>query len=536
MKQQYLFALEHSKLINPLQAGAILVTPQTTNPEPKPLPLGHTPENPLHFVSEVDQKLQRARQAGKMLVLAGLGILTYVLLSSGRQFGITDKKVNVAETSSVRFSDVKGIDECKEELQEIVAYLRDPHKFMISGAKLPKGLLLTGQPGTGKTLLAKAIAGEAGVKFFYASGSDFEEVFVGLGAKRVRELFDEAKRNAPCIVFIDEIDALGGSRASKDINFNRQSLNQLLVELDGFQPSDNVIVIGATNLPDNLDNALKRSGRFDKEVNIPLPEIKGREEIFELYLSKVKHDPSVNVRSMAAMTFGMTGADIANIVNIAVLNSVKAQRDGFNMEDFDYAIERTLMGVERKSLAITQEEKMNTALHEIGHVMAILNTHGTGKLYKVNILPRGNALGVTVRTLDKDQHYETFQELLANIDVSMGGRCAEELFTGRESLTTGCGSDMANAVKYAYKGVMEGMFSELTGVFYADNLERQGMKQRNMIDNTVEQVLTESRQRVMKLLKDNKGLVLYLAKHLQEREVLSAFEIEALVQSYSKGR
>mmetsp|Transcript_16545 Transcript_16545/g.29805 ORF Transcript_16545/g.29805 Transcript_16545/m.29805 type:complete len:531 (+) Transcript_16545:141-1733(+) len=530
MKQQYLFALEHHRLTTPLQPTTL--TPANT------LSPGHSPHNPLYFQALVEKhwttNFVNSVKIGVSLIII---LVAYSIYRTNKILpGISEKKINVAETSNVRFDDVRGIDECKAELQEIVAFLKDPRKFQQSGAKLPKGVLLTGEPGTGKTLLAKAIAGEAGVKFFFASGSDFDEVFVGLGAKRIRELFEEAKRNAPCIVFIDEIDALGGSRASKDINFNRQSLNQLLVEIDGFKTTDNIIVIGATNLPGNLDSALKRSGRFDKEVNIPLPDIRGRIEIFNLYLSRVKHSPDVDVRHMANMTFGKTGADISNIVNLAVLNSVKAGREAFDMRDFDLAIERTLVGVDRKSLVVTEEEKMNTALHEMGHVIATLFTKGANKLYRVNILPRGNALGVTISIPDHDMYSQTIQEVLASIDVSMGGRCAEELFSGRENLTTGCGSDMSNAVQRAYLAVGSGMFPELTGMLYEDDLRDAGVEKRNLIDKSVEQLLKESRMRVMELLSANKGLVLYLAKHLKEQENLSAADVIGLMEQYNNGR
>jgi ATP-dependent metalloprotease len=536
-KQQYLFALEHSKLLH----FSPLFSPPQTSQLQQP---GSSESNPMYFTSsknahENTTKLTLLfRICLRIALIGGFGwyLYYYAPKGGGGMSSMLDgkKQINVAEMSSVRFSDVQGIDECKVELQDLVAFLKNPRKFVEKGAKLPKGVLLTGEPGTGKTLLAKAIAGEAGVKFFYASGSDFEEVFVGLGARRVRELFAEAKNQAPCIVFIDEIDALGGSRASRDINFNRQSLNQLLVELDGFKSSDNVVVIGATNLPQNLDTALKRSGRFDKEINIPLPDIKGREDIFKLYISKVSHDPSVDVGDMARMTFGNTGADIANLVNMAVLNSVKEGRDAFTMEDFELAIERTLMGVDRRSLVVTDEEKMNTALHEIGHVLTTLLTKGANRLYKVNILPRGNALGVTISVLEKDYHFTSMQELLARVDVSMGGRCAEELFTGRENLTTGCGGDMTSAIQNTYYAVSSGMFSDLTGIVFASSLEEEGQTQRDLIDKSVEQVLKESRLRVMKLLKDNSGLCLYLAKHLKEKESLSAEQVLQLVEDYNR--
>mmetsp|Transcript_217 Transcript_217/g.202 ORF Transcript_217/g.202 Transcript_217/m.202 type:complete len:451 (+) Transcript_217:377-1729(+) len=445
------------------------------------------------------------------------------------------KHIITAEKTNVTFDDVRGIDECREELSEIVDYLSNPEKYHSTGAKMPKGILMTGRPGTGKTLLAKAIAGEAGVKFYFNSGSDFEEVFVGLGAKRIRELFREAKRNAPCIIFIDEIDALGASRKSKDFNYNRQSLNQLLVEMDGFEPKDNILVIGATNYPESLDHALKRAGRFDKVIDIPMPDKKGRTQILELYLKKVYHDETVTPEIVAKGTIGMTGADLANVVNLAVLNAVKEGRSACNINDVERSIDRILMGVERRSLSLTDEEKLNTAIHEVGHALTAVLTQGADPLHKTTILPRGPSLGMTVSLPDKDKVSINREEILARIDVAMGGRAAEEIFLGIDNLTTGCSSDLDKATQTAYHYTKGGMFDEITGLVNLNALDddSEGVAQRDLIDKAVRDILDESYKRTKEKLLKNKSLLMYIAKNLVERETLTQEEFSNLIKEFS---
>lgn len=409
---------------------------------------------------------------------------------------------------------------------DLVEYLKDPEKFHRVGAKMPKGVLLSGKPGTGKTLLARAIAGEAGVGFYFSSGSEFEEVFVGLGAKRIRDLFKEAKENSPCIVFIDEIDAVGGTRKAASIMSQRQSLNQLLVEMDGFEQKDNILVVGATNLPESLDSALKRAGRFDKEIHIPLPDIKGRKEIIDLYLAKIYYDETVDAEILARGTTGMTGADLANLINQAMLNAVKEGRSACSNHDLDIARDRILMGVSRKSMTMTDEEKRNTALHEVGHTLTAILTEGAMPIYKTTIIPRGSSLGVTMMIPEKDQISFNRQQLLAQIDVAMGGRVSEEIFFGRKYVTTGCSDDMNKATQLAYYHVKGGMFDEMTGYSNLNVLEeKEGPQMKNLVDQAVSKILTESYERVRELLVSNKSVIEDIADALVDKETLSKDEI-----------
>ena len=439
------------------------------------------------------------------------------------------KHISLAETSSVTFEDVKGVDECRAELEEIVDYLKNPQKYHSLGAKMPKGILITGDPGTGKTLLAKAIAGESKVKFFFSSGSDFDELFVGMGAKRVRELFAEAKKNAPCIIFIDEIDALGSSRKSRDINYNRQTLNQLLVEMDGFEPKENILVIGATNFAESLDHALKRPGRFDKVIEIPKPDLKGRNEILQLYFSKVKLDPNFDINNIAKRTVGMTGADLANLVNLAALNAIKSDHEYVTKEDAELAHERIIMGVERKSLTMKDEERHNTAIHEAGHAIAAHFTKKADPVHKITILPRGNALGFTMSLAEKDRLHSNRNQILAMVDVAMGGRAAEEIFQGQDLLTTGCSSDMYKTTQIVYEAVKRGIFSELTGLVDTSVVEDEGIDQRDLIDKVVKEILEESYNRTKMLLESKKEIIEKLADVLLEKETIDREEFLEIV-------
>ena len=435
----------------------------------------------------------------------------------------------MAEKTDVNFSDVRGIEECREEVMDIVEYLKSPEKYHQVGAKMPKGVLLTGRPGTGKTLLARAIAGEAGVGFFFSSGSEFDEVFVGVGAKRIRELFKQAKDNAPCVIFIDEIDAVGGTRKDNSPTQNKQSLNQLLVEMDGFEQQDNILVVAATNLPESLDKALKRAGRFDSEIHIPLPDIKGRTEIIKLYLDKIYYDASVDAEILARGTTGMSGADLANLINQAMLNAVKEGRTACTNHDLDIARDRILMGVSRKSMTITDEEKMNTALHEVGHTLAAMLTEGALPIHKVTILPRGQALGVTQMLPEKDQISLNRTEVLAQIDVAMGGRVAEEIFFGKKYVTTGCSSDMNSATQIVYHHVKSGMFDEMTGYSNLNSVEGvEGPEAKDLVDEVCNKILVESYNRVRELLVRNKKLMQKIANELVTKETLTREEIRAI--------
>ena len=409
--------------------------------------------------------------------------------------------------------------------------MKNPEKFHSVGAKVPKGVLLTGEPGTGKTLLAKAIAGEAGVQFFFSSGSDFEEVFVGLGSKRIRQLFADAKKSAPCLIFIDEIDALGGSRKNEKFAYSRQSLNQLLVEMDGFDQKDNVIVIAATNQPRLLDNALKRAGRFDKEIAVPVPDIKGREDIFRLYLDRVYHDESIDITKLAKSTTGITGADISNIVNTAVIHAVELNKTVCSQEDIDFAIDRLSMGVERRTV-MNEVEKKSTAVHELGHTLAALLTANTMKVRKVTILSRGQALGFTSFLGAEATEPETKEKVQAVLDICMGGRVAEEMFYGTDHINTGCTADLRSASKLAYDHLRGGMFQDLTGVANTRDVKVIGGEYENQLDSSAEQLLTASYHRTAKKLQPYRQLIDALSEELVRKETMTDVELREWLQRY----
>jgi ATP-dependent metalloprotease len=355
----------------------------------------------------------------------------------GRDGRSNDSEVK-AENQKARFADVHGCEEAKEELQELVEFLRNPDKFSALGGKLPKGILLVGPPGTGKTLLARAVAGEAGVPFFYMSGSEFDEVYVGVGAKRMRDLFAAAKAKSPSIVFIDELDAVGGRRNTRDASYHRQTLNQLLTELDGFDQSSQVVIIGATNFPKSLDKALIRPGRFDRHVNVDLPDVRGRLAILKHHAKKIKASQEVDLEAIARITSGLSGAELENIVNQAAVHAGRAKAQSVGKEDFEWAKDKVIMGAERKTMVITPEEKEMTAYHEAGHALMMLLGRNKGtSLYKVTVLARGGSLGHTAILPEMDQHSFTTSNYLSKIDVSMGGKLAEELVYGLDNVTSG---------------------------------------------------------------------------------------------------
>jgi ATP-dependent metalloprotease len=345
-----------------------------------------------------------------------------------------------AEHQKARFSDVHGCDEAKEELQELVDFLKNPDKFSTLGGKLPKGVLLVGPPGTGKTLLARAVAGESGVPFFFMSGSEFDEIYVGVGAKRVRELFAAAKSKSPSIVFIDELDAIGGKRNARDAAYAKQTLNQLLTELDGFDQNSGVIIIAATNFPEALDSALTRPGRFDRNVVVGLPDVRGRIAILKHHMKKIIAGPDVIVETLASSTPGVSGAELENIVNQAAVHASRAKAQVVSMFDFEWAKDKVMMGAERRSMVITPQEKEMTAYHEAGHALALMFTHGADPLHKITILPRGQALGITFHLPEMDKYSKSMYEYRASIDVCMGGKVAEQLVYGDDNVTSGAAS------------------------------------------------------------------------------------------------
>ena len=437
----------------------------------------------------------------------------------------------------VKFADVKGVEEAKAELEEIVMYLKDPSRFTRLGGKLPRGLLLTGPPGTGKTLLAKAIAGEADVPFFYSSGSQFEEVYVGLGAKRIRELFEAAKKKAPAIIFIDEIDAVGGTRRLKDQSALKMTLNELLVQLDGFDENNGIIVIGATNFMESLDQALLRPGRFDKHVTVPLPDVGGRKEILEMYASKTKLSKDVDLSVLARGTTGMSGADLNNLINQAAL---KASVDGLpyiTMEVLEYAKDKIIMGAERKTAVISKETARNTAYHEAGHAVVAVLTPGAIPIHKATIMPRGVALGMVTMLPEGDQTSQSLKEMLASMDVAMGGRVAEELTFGMDAVTSGASSDIQYATRIARNMVTKWGFSKEVGIVYhggATGEESASANTRAQIDREVKHLTQSAYVRAKELLEKYKYEHKLLAETLLEYETLTGDEVRDLVKKRIK--
>ena len=459
-------------------------------------------------------------------------------------FGKSKAKLLTEDRKKVTFADVAGIEEAKEEVQEIIEFLKDPPKFQKLGGRIPKGVLIVGPPGTGKTLLAKAIAGEANVPFFSISGSDFVEMFVGVGASRVRDLFDQGKKNAPCIIFIDEIDAVGrlrGAGLGGGHDEREQTLNQLLVEMDGFETTEGVILIAATNRPDVLDPALLRPGRFDRQIVVGRPDVRGRIEILKVHTRKIPMSSDVELETIARGTPGFSGAELANLVNEAALYAARINKKSVEMTDFEAAKDKVLMGVERKSLFISEKEKKNTAFHEAGHTLVAKLLPGTDPIHKVTIIPRGRALGLT-QQLPVDEKYTYSKEFLyTNIAVLLGGRAAEELMMNH--MTTGAGNDIERATDLARKMVCEwGMSEKLGPLSFGKKQEeiflgREISQHRDyseqtaiMIDDEVKRLVMENYDRAKKLLKDNINTLKALAEALLEKEVLDGPEIEEIIR------
>src|SRR5437773_3749097 len=459
-------------------------------------------------------------------------------------FGRSRARLLTEDRKKVTFSDVAGIDEAKEEVVEIIEFLKDPHKFQKLGGRIPKGVLIVGPPGTGKTLLAKAIAGEAGVPFFSISGSDFVEMFVGVGASRVRDLFEQGKKHAPCIIFIDEIDAVGrlrGAGLGGGHDEREQTLNQLLVEMDGFDTTEGVILIAATNRPDVLDPALLRPGRFDRQITVNRPDVRGRTEILRVHTKKVPLAKDVDLEVISRGTPGFSGADLENLVNEAALLAARLNKTAVELKDFEFAKDKVLMGVERKSMVLTDEEKRTTAYHEAGHALMATLLPGTEPVHKVTIIPRGRALGLTMQLPTDDRHSYSKEFLYNTLAILMGGRVAEELIFNQ--VTTGAGNDLERATDLARKMVCEwGMSEDLGPLTFGKKdeeifLGREIATRRDYsediaikIDAEVKRLVLGNYERTKKMLRDNMAALKALAEALLEKEVLDAPEIDKIIQ------
>ncbi|HCW93578.1 MAG TPA: cell division protein FtsH [Flexistipes sinusarabici] len=464
-------------------------------------------------------------------------------------FGKSKAKLLTKDQQKVTFKDVAGADEAKEELEEIIEFLKEPQKFQKLGGRIPKGVLLVGPPGTGKTLLAKAVAGEAGVPYFSISGSDFVEMFVGVGASRVRDLFEQGKKNAPCIIFVDELDAVGrhrGAGLGGGHDEREQTLNQLLVEMDGFESTEGVILIAATNRPDVLDPALLRPGRFDRQVVVPPPDRKGRLEILKVHAKKIPLSDDVDLDVVAKGTPGFAGAELANLVNEASLLAARQNRDKVTMDDFEEAKDKVMMGKERRSIVISDEEKKNTAYHEAGHAIVAILTPGADPLHKVSIIPRGMALGVTQQLPEDDRYMHTKEYLLGRLAVLMGGRAAEELVFNR--LTTGAGNDISRATDIARKMVCSwGMSSKIGPLFFGkkddavflgkeiSSSKDYSEKTAIMIDEEIKTIVSNSYKKATNILKENFNLLEQTAQLLLEKETIENKDIQDLIKKLDEG-
>ena len=467
-------------------------------------------------------------------------------------FGKSKAKLLTERHGRVMFEDVAGVDEAKEDLEEVVEFLRDPHKFQRLGGKIPKGALLVGPPGTGKTLLARAVAGEANVPFFTISGSDFVEMFVGVGASRVRDMFEQAKKNAPCIIFIDEIDAVGRHRGAGLGGGNderEQTLNQLLVEMDGFEANEGVILVAATNRPDVLDPALLRPGRFDRQIVVPNPDVKGREKILKVHMRNVPLAPDVNAKTIARGTPGFSGADLANLVNEAALLAARRSRRLVTQSDFEDAKDKVMMGAERRSMAMNEEEKRLTAYHEGGHAIVAMNVPAADPVHKATIIPRGRALGMVMQLPEGDRYSMKFKQMTSRLAIMMGGRVAEELTFGPENVTSGAQSDIDQATKLARAMITQwGYSKELGMVSYGDNQEEvflghsvartQNVSEETArkIDAEIKRLVDDGYKTARTILTKKKKDLEALAQGLLEYETLTGDEITELLKGNPPSR
>jgi cell division protease FtsH len=482
------------------------------------------------------------------IVIIGLWVFLFRQMQSGGnrafQFGKSKAKLLTGDTPKLTFADVAGADEAKVELQEIIEFLKDPQKFTRLGGRLPKGALLVGPPGTGKTLLAKAVAGEAGRPFFSMSGSDFVEMFVGVGASRVRDLFEQGKAHAPCIIFIDEIDAVGrhrGAGLGGGHDEREQTLNQLLVEMDGFESNDGVILIAATNRPDVLDPALLRPGRFDRQIVVDAPDVKGREGILMVHARKIPLSPDVNLATVAKGTPGMAGADLANLVNEAALLAARVGKTAVTMDDFENAKDKVMLGVERRSLVLTDEEKRLTAYHEAGHAVVAMKTPGSDPIHKVTIIPRGRALGLTASLPETDRHNYTRDWLIGSLAMFFGGRAAEEIVFGKGAVTTGAGNDIERATALARRMVTQFGMSEVIGLMAVGEAQHEVFLGRDfgsrrevseqmaqMVDGEVKRLLDEAYVKAMELLNEHRDLLERITEALLDRETIDREDLALL--------
>lgn len=483
-----------------------------------------------------------------LLIAVWIFFMRQMQSGSGRAmgFGKSRAKLLTERHGRVTFEDVAGVDEAKDDLQEIVEFLRDPQKFQRLGGRIPRGALLVGPPGTGKTLLARAIAGEANVPFFTISGSDFVEMFVGVGASRVRDMFEQAKKNAPCIIFIDEIDAVGRHRGAGLGGGNderEQTLNQLLVEMDGFEANEGIILIAATNRPDVLDPALLRPGRFDRQITVPNPDVAGREKILRVHMRKVPVAPNVDARVLARGTPGFSGADLANLVNEAALLAARRNKRLVTQQEFEDSKDKVMMGAERRSMAMTEEEKLATAYHEAGHALVSLKVPGGDPLHKVTIIPRGRALGVTMNLPERDKLSYSKQWCEARIAMSFGGRVAEQAIYGKDHLNTGASSDIMQATDLARRMVTEwGMSEKLGPLRYNENqqevflghaiTQRQNMSEdtARLIDQEIRRIVTEGEDKAREVIAAHRHELEAITQALMEYETISGDEVQALLR------
>ncbi|MFK4825271.1 ATP-dependent zinc metalloprotease FtsH [Paenochrobactrum sp. BZR 588] len=491
-----------------------------------------------------------------MILILGVWIFFMRQMQGGSRgamgFGKSKAKLLTEAHGRVTFKDVAGVDEAKEDLEEIVEFLRDPQKFQRLGGKIPRGVLLVGPPGTGKTLLARSVAGEANVPFFTISGSDFVEMFVGVGASRVRDMFEQAKKNAPCIIFIDEIDAVGRHRGAGLGGGNderEQTLNQLLVEMDGFEANESIILIAATNRPDVLDPALLRPGRFDRQVVVPNPDVTGREQILKVHVRNVPLAPNVDLKILARGTPGFSGADLANLVNESALMAARRNKRLVTMQEFEDAKDKIMMGAERRSSAMTPEEKTNTAYHEAGHAIVALNVPKADPLHKATIIPRGRALGMVMQLPEGDRYSVTYTWMISRLAIMMGGRVAEELKFGKENVTSGASSDIQQATKLARSMVTQWGYSDKLGyVAYGENQEEvflghsvartQNVSEETaqIIDAEVRRLIDEAYAEATRIMTEKREDWIVLAEGLLEYETLSGDEIRNLLAGKKPSR